>query len=64
LYEQLGADLALVPVGQENSFGHPTAQTLDLLEATGAQVLRTDVHGTVVLSGGDEPEARSVAPAR
>lgn len=64
LYEQLGADLALVPVGQENSFGHPTAQTLDLLEATGAQVLRTDVHGTVVLTGGDQPEARSVAPAR
>lgn len=64
LYDQLGADIALVPVGRENSFGHPTAQTLDLLAETGAQVLRTDVHGTVVLSGGEHPVARSVAPAR
>ncbi|HEX7351952.1 ComEC/Rec2 family competence protein [Brachybacterium sp.] len=64
LYRQLDAELALVPVGQDNSFGHPTDELLDLMEDTGAQVLRTDVHGTVVLPLDDASTARSVGPAR
>ncbi|WP_341856749.1 MBL fold metallo-hydrolase [Brachybacterium sp. GPGPB12] len=39
LYERLDPDLALVPVGQENTFGHPTDEPLDLVRGTGAQVL-------------------------
>ena len=64
LYEQLDPDLALVPVGRENTFGHPTDELLDLVRGTGAQVLRTDVHGTVVLPTGEDAAPRSVAPAR
>ena len=64
LYEQLAPDLALVPVGQENTFGHPTDELLDLVRGTGAQVLRTDVHGTVVLPTGEDAAPRSVGPAR
>ena len=63
LYHQLQAELALVPVGAENSFGHPTDDLLALLRETGTQVLRTDVHGTVVLTT-DSPAPRSVGPAR
>ena len=73
LYEQLAPQLALVTVGKENTFGHPTDHTLDLLGAVGAQVVRTDLHGTVVLPSPapgepDSPhgsrEPRSVGPPR
>ncbi|WP_394214314.1 ComEC/Rec2 family competence protein [Brachybacterium vulturis] len=64
LYRQLGPALALVPVGRENDFGHPTEEALGLLHTLGAQVLRTDVHGTVVLPAGDAAAPRSVGRAR
>ena len=46
-YEAIRPDLALISVGQENSYGHPTRRTLDLLELVGAQVLRTDEMGAL-----------------
>jgi competence protein ComEC len=49
-YEALSADIALISVGQNNSYGHPTKRTLDLLEYTGARVLRTDELGSVGIS--------------
>ncbi|MBM7500838.1 competence protein ComEC [Brachybacterium muris] len=57
LYEQLDPGLALVTVGKENTFGHPTDHTLDLLGAVGAQVVRTDLHGTVILPAHDPAES-------
>ena len=44
-----GARLALVGVGEDNTYGHPAESTLDLLTSTGARVLRTDVDGTVAV---------------
>jgi competence protein ComEC len=41
--------VAIVSVG-ENDYGHPTAFTLDALWASGAQVWRTDRHGTITVS--------------
>ena len=41
--------IALVSVGAHNSYGHPSATVLDALAARGAQVLRTDRAGTVVV---------------
>jgi competence protein ComEC len=64
LYTQLDPELALVPVGKENTFGHPTDETLSLVRGLGAQVLRTDEHGTVVLPAGEDGAPRSVGPAR
>ena len=64
LYWQLSADIALVTAGQENTFGHPTQDLLELMEATGAQVLRTDVDGTVVLPSDGSSVPRIVGPAR
>jgi competence protein ComEC len=48
-FEAVDADVAIVSVG-ENDYGHPTAFTLDALWASGAQVWRTDRHGTITVS--------------
>jgi len=49
-YEAISADIALVSAGQDNSYGHPTNRTLDLLARTGARVMRTDEMGAIGLS--------------
>ncbi|WJX99710.1 ComEC/Rec2 family competence protein [Curtobacterium sp. 458] len=54
LYRALGARVALIGVGADNSYGHPTRRTLDMLAATGAAVFRTDVHGTAVVAPGPD----------
>ena len=38
---------AVIQVGADNKYGHPTAAALGRLAATGARVLRTDVAGTI-----------------
>lgn len=42
LYEMIQPRVALFSVGADNDYGHPRSETLDLLAATGAHVLRTD----------------------
>jgi competence protein ComEC len=42
--------LALVSVGLANSYGHPSPEVMATLAARGAQVLRTDRLGTIVVS--------------
>jgi competence protein ComEC len=41
--------LALVSVGAHNSYGHPDREALDALRAVHAQVLRTDLMGTIIV---------------
>jgi competence protein ComEC len=50
----LGARLAVVSVGADNDYGHPSAETLVPLQAAGLTVLRTDLDGdiAVVAAGG------------
>jgi len=36
-------------VGEKNTYGHPTTETLDRLSKVGATVKRTDQDGTIVL---------------
>ncbi len=56
LYRALRARVALIGVGADNSYGHPTRRVLDVLAATGTAVYRTDLHGTVVVApGADGP---------
>ena len=52
-YEAISADIALVSAGQDNSYGHPTNRTLDLLARTGARVMRTDEMGAIALTETD-----------
>jgi len=49
LYEAIQGDAALFSVGADNDYGHPRSETLGLLEATGAHVLRTDERGRILL---------------
>jgi competence protein ComEC len=44
----VGADLAVISVGP-NSFGHPASWVIDVLEESGAEVVRTDEVGDVVV---------------
>ena len=41
--------LALVSVGAHNTYGHPSPSVLDALALAGADVLRTDLVGTIVV---------------
>ena len=47
--EAVGTQAAVIPVGR-NSFGHPRQETLDLLDAHGVAVYRTDLHGAVTVT--------------
>ena len=49
LLSGLGARLALISVGEDNEYGHPAPETLDLLEDAGAEVRRTDESGDVAV---------------
>jgi competence protein ComEC len=45
---QVGAEIAVISVGP-NQFGHPAEWVIEILEDSGAQVLRTDQHGDVAV---------------
>jgi competence protein ComEC len=40
----------MISVGASNSYGHPAAKTLALLEEVGAKVLRTDLNGAIAIA--------------
>lgn len=50
LYETMKPELALISVGRANSYGHPTRQTLKLLDGIDARVFRTDESGSIAVS--------------
>ena len=47
LIAEISPSAAVISVGRDNSYGHPAARVLAMLEASGAQVFRTDVSGAV-----------------
>ncbi|MBI3792829.1 MAG: ComEC family DNA internalization-related competence protein, partial [Gemmatimonadetes bacterium] len=49
LLDAVAPRLAVISVGRINTYGHPNAGTLDALARAGAQVLRTDRAGTIVV---------------
>jgi competence protein ComEC len=48
-FQAVDPQLAVVSVG-ENTYGHPVPEVLDWLRGTGAEVLRTDLAGTVTVA--------------
>jgi competence protein ComEC len=74
LLTAVAPELAVIPVGRDNTYGHPAAAPLQRLLDRAIDVLRTDLHGTVELTWhGDEITVRthrygegwsSPAPAR
>lgn len=70
LYRELNPSLALISVGADNSFGHPTDRALGMLAQIGAQVRRTDREGDLLVTdpvpagrGGMSDPADTVATA-
>ncbi|MDD2213293.1 MAG: ComEC/Rec2 family competence protein [Oscillospiraceae bacterium] len=41
-------DWVVISCGEDNSYGHPTQETLTRIQAAGAQLFRTDVQGAIV----------------
>ena len=50
LYARLRATIGLIGVGAENTYGHPTRETLDALAAAGTVPARSDLSGLVLVS--------------
>ena len=44
-------EVALISVGARNSYGHPSPEIERHWSAVGARILRTDIHGTIEISG-------------
>jgi competence protein ComEC len=42
----------VISVGADNPYGHPAQEALDRLASVGAEIYRTDIHGTVVIETG------------
>ena len=54
LLAEVAAPVALISVGADNTYGHPARATLELLQAAGSRVFRTDQRGDIAVSrGGD-----------
>lgn len=47
---QVQPDYAVISVGADNPYGHPSSLVLDKLESIGAAIYRTDHHGTITFS--------------
>lgn len=50
LYRELAASVGLIGVGADNGYGHPTANLLGVLAATGTVPIRSDRSGAAALS--------------
>jgi competence protein ComEC len=46
--------IAVIQVGADNPYGHPTPEVLDRLQRTGARVFRNDEHGDVIVTIKDQ----------
>ena len=50
----LDADVALVPVGADNDYGHPSPDLVTALEEAGTEVVRSDESGDVLVLAGHD----------
>ena len=47
-------EIAVIQVGKDNRYGHPTPQTLQRLQKTGTRVFRNDEQGDVIVTIKDD----------
>ena len=50
LLSRTSPELGIISVGEDNSYGHPDADTLERLRRAGVEVHRTDLEGTVTVA--------------
>lgn len=48
--ERVKPQVAVISVGNSNSYGHPSKDTLKRLQEVGLKIYRTDLNGTIVIS--------------
>lgn len=48
--QQIGPEMAVISVGEENSYGHPAPEVIDTLILSGADVWRTDQDGRITIT--------------
>ena len=46
--------IAVIQCGADNPYGHPTPETLERLQRTGAKIFRNDEHGDVIVTIKDQ----------
>lgn len=61
--EAVAPSYAVISCGEDNSYGHPHAQTLNTLRRMGVQVFRTDEQGTVTASSDGSQITWNCAPS-
>ena len=49
--DAVDCDIAVIPAGKNNIYGHPTEEVLERLRAFGCTVYRTDQNSTIVYRG-------------
>jgi competence protein ComEC len=49
LLDRWRPQIAIISAGRGNTFGHPAPEVLQRLEAIGAAIYRTDLHGQITL---------------
>lgn len=49
-------ETVVISVGLDNSYGHPSEEALALYEGVGAQVYRTDLNGTIIVTASADGE--------
>jgi len=54
LLDRIRPRLAVISVGSDNSYGHPTSQTLETLTRHGVSTLRTDEDGAIAIEVGTD----------
>jgi competence protein ComEC len=52
--DSLDPQIAVISVGQPNPYGHPNPNALAELDGVGAQIWRTDQHGTITITFTDQ----------
>ena len=52
---------AIISVGNDNVYGHPSPQTLSTIQAVGATIYRTDLNGNIIISTDGKTYAVSTA---
>ena len=50
LLETVRPETVVISVGEDNSYGHPAAQTVARIEGSGAEILCTDLLGTITVT--------------
>lgn len=51
LLDYVTPEICVISCAKDNSYGHPHGVALERLEDTGAQIRRTDLEGTIVITG-------------